>query len=78
MAGVRDGEGRCGENWKGGLGVMHPYGGASHVRVRIHRPAHHKQASLTVCVPITSRKIDAETMETVRDYFLGLQNHYGW
>ena len=25
--------------------------------------------------PITSRKIDGETMETVRDYFLGLQNH---
>ena len=25
--------------------------------------------------PITSRQIDGETMETVRDYFLGLQNH---
>ena len=24
---------------------------------------------------ITSRQIDGETMETVRDYFLGLQNH---
>ena len=25
--------------------------------------------------PITLRQIDAETMETVRDCFLGLQNH---
>ena len=25
--------------------------------------------------PITSWKIDKETMETVRDYFFGLQNH---
>ena len=24
---------------------------------------------------ITSRQIDGETMETVTDYFLGLQNH---
>ena len=30
--------------------------------------------------PITSWKIDGETMETVRDYILvgGLQNHYRW
>ena len=28
--------------------------------------------------PITSWQIDGETMETVRDYFLGLQNHCGW
>ena len=27
--------------------------------------------------PITSWQIDGETMETVRDYFLGLQNHCG-
>ena len=25
--------------------------------------------------PITSLQIDRETMETVRDYFLGIQNH---
>ena len=25
--------------------------------------------------PISSWQIDGETMETVRDYFLGLQNH---
>ena len=28
--------------------------------------------------PITSWEIDGETMGTVRDYFLGLQNHCRW
>ena len=28
--------------------------------------------------PITSREIDGETMETLRDYFYGLQNHCRW
>ena len=28
--------------------------------------------------PITSWQIDKETMETVTDYFLGLQNHCRW
>ena len=28
--------------------------------------------------PITSWQRDRETMETVIDYFLGFQNHYGW
>ena len=28
--------------------------------------------------PITSRQIDGQTMETVRDYFGGLQNHCRW
>ena len=28
--------------------------------------------------PITSCQIDGETMETVRDYFGGLQNHRRW
>ena len=28
--------------------------------------------------PITSWQIDGETMETVIDYFLGLQNNCGW
>ena len=28
--------------------------------------------------PITKRQIDGETMEIVRDYFLGLQNHCRW
>ena len=28
--------------------------------------------------PITSGDIDGETVETVTDYFLGLQNHCRW
>ena len=28
--------------------------------------------------PITAWQIDEETMETVTDYFLGLQYHCGW
>ena len=28
--------------------------------------------------PTTSWQIDGETIETVRDYFLGLQNHCRW
>ena len=28
--------------------------------------------------PITSRQIDGETMETMTDYFFGLQNHCRW
>ena len=28
--------------------------------------------------PITSWQIDGETIETMTDYFLGLQNHYRW
>ena len=28
--------------------------------------------------PITSRQIDGETMETVTDFFGGLQNHCRW
>ena len=28
--------------------------------------------------PITSWQIDGETIETVRDYFLGFQNHCRW
>ena len=28
--------------------------------------------------PITSWQMDGETMKTVKDYFLGLQNHCRW
>ena len=28
--------------------------------------------------PFTSWQIDGETMETVADYFFGLQNHHRW
>jgi len=28
--------------------------------------------------PVTSWQIDGEAMETVTDYYLGLQNHFRW
>ena len=37
-----------------------------------------QKSKITACGPITSWQIDGETMETVADYFLGLQNHCGW
>ena len=33
---------------------------------------------IMACHPITSWQIDEETMETVTDYFLQLQNHCRW
>ena len=36
-----------------------------------------QKTKLMACGPITSWQIDGETMETVIDYFLGLQNHCG-
>ena len=37
-----------------------------------------QKTKIMACHPITSWQIDGETMETVRDYFLGLQNHCRW
>ena len=37
-----------------------------------------QKTKIMASAPITSWKIDEETMETVRDYFLGLQNHCRW
>ena len=37
-----------------------------------------QKTKITVSGPITSWQIDGETMETVTDYFLGLQNHCRW
>ena len=34
-----------------------------------------QKTKIMACGPITSRQIDGETMETVTEYFLGLQNH---
>ena len=34
-----------------------------------------QKTKIMACGPITSRQIDGETMETVTDYILGLQNH---
>ena len=37
-----------------------------------------QKTKIMISGPITSWKIDGEIMETVRDYFLGLQNHCIW
>ena len=37
-----------------------------------------QKAKIMASSPITSWQIDGETMETVRVYFLGLQNHCRW
>ena len=37
-----------------------------------------QKTKLIASSPITSWQIDWEKMETVRDYFLGLQNHCRW
>ena len=36
-----------------------------------------QKTTIMVSGPITSWQIDGETMETVTDFFLGLQNHCG-
>ena len=37
-----------------------------------------QQTKIMASGPTTSWQIDGETMETVTDYFLGLQNHCRW
>ena len=37
-----------------------------------------QKTKLMASGPITSWQIDGETMETMIDYFLGLQNHHRW
>ena len=37
-----------------------------------------QKTKITASSPITSWQIDGETMQTVTDYFLGLQNHCRW
>ena len=37
-----------------------------------------QKTKIMVSGPITSWQIDEETMETVKDYFLGLRNHWKW
>ena len=37
-----------------------------------------KKTKILASSPITSWQIDRETMETVTDYFPGLQNHFRW
>ena len=38
----------------------------------------YSKTKIMVFSPTTSWQIDGKTMETVRFYFLGLQNHSGW
>ena len=42
------------------------------VKLNIQKP------KIMASSPITSWQIDGETVETVRDYFWGLQNHCRW
>ena len=37
-----------------------------------------QKMKITASSPITSWEIDGETVETVTDYFWGLQNHCRW
>ena len=37
-----------------------------------------QKTKIMVSGPMTSWQIDGETMEKLRDYFLGLQNHCNW
>ena len=37
-----------------------------------------QKMKIMACSPITSWQIDGEAVETVRDCFLGLQNHCRW
>ena len=37
-----------------------------------------QKTKITAYSPIISWQIDGETVETVTDYFLGLQNHCRW
>ena len=37
-----------------------------------------QKTKIMASVPINSLQIGGETMETVRDYFFGLQNHCRW
>ena len=37
-----------------------------------------QKMKIMASLPITSWEIDGETVETVSDYFLGLQNHCRW
>ena len=37
-----------------------------------------QKTKILVSGPITSWQIDGETMEAVKDYFFGLQNHCRW
>ena len=45
---------------------------------KVHLKLNIQKTKITASGPITSWQIDGETMKTVTDYFLGLQNHCRW
>ena len=47
------------------------------MKVKVGIKLNIQKTKIMASSPITSWQIDGKTMETVRDYFLGLQNHRG-
>ena len=45
------------------------------MKVKVGIKLNIQKTKIMASSPITSWQIDGKTMETVRDYFLGLQNH---
>ena len=45
---------------------------------KVHLKLNVQKTKITVSGPITSWQMERETMETMRDYFGGLQNHCKW
>ena len=45
---------------------------------KVHLKLNVQKTKITVSGPITSWQMERETMETMRDYFGGLQNHCRW
>ena len=45
---------------------------------KVHLKFNIQKTKITASGPITSWQIERETMETMRDYFWGLQNHCRW
>ena len=57
--------------------------GASHSKVKeecekVDLKLNIQKTKIMASGPITSWKMDSETVETVRDFILGLQNHCRW
>ena len=48
------------------------------VKEKSERAALKLNIQIIASSPITSWQMDGETMETVKDYFFGLQNHCRW
>ena len=48
------------------------------LKVKVGLKLNIQKTKIMASSPITSWQIDGETMETVTDYFFGLQNHCRW